>query len=446
MMPHRRSSLSAAGLVALLASLPAAAAATLETRPLAPAGMLAPGFTRMPAAAAGIGFTNVLSDERSITNRNLLSGSGVALGDVDSDGRPDLLLCGADVPPALFRNLGGWTFADVSAAAFPGIDWRNPTSGSFDMTGAAFADVDGDGDVDLFLNALGGGTRLFRNDGQGRFVESTDAAGLRSRHGATSLALADVDGDGDLDLYVARFRPVTVLDQPNTRYQMRQTPQGPVIVAVNGRPITAPDLTNRFELGPGGDGAELGRSRGHNAVGDAAHLHGAEANTGADIRRNRGHAEGGEVEVIESVGHAAVIDRAAGGVADAGAVGQGQRKRLHRVRAVVAFDFQADTVAEAITDGADASEAFNEAHIGARTRGGGRGDNSAVRRGEGRGQAGRHAEGLADVVGEVCARASADINAADRLSLGQDRQRQHRGSHEGGSEVHALSPCWTPDG
>jgi hypothetical protein len=138
------------------------------------------------------------------------------------------------------------------------VSWLNPSSGSNDSTGAAFADVDGDGDSDLLVNQLGGGTRLWLNDGAGRFEEATDAAGLRSRSGATSMALADVDGDGDLDLYVSNFRPTTVLDQPNTRYQLRQTEAGTVIVAVNGRPATALDLTNRFEIRAGGEVVEMG--------------------------------------------------------------------------------------------------------------------------------------------------------------------------------------------
>jgi hypothetical protein len=206
----------------------------------------------------GIDFTNRLSEERAVTNRNLVSGSGVALADVDGDGRLDVFLCGLDSPNAMYRNLGNWRFTNVTAQALPGVSWLNPLSGSNDSTGAAFADVDGDGDPDLLVNQLGGGTRLWRNDGQGRFDEATESAGLRSRSRATSLALADVDGDGDLDLYVSNFRPTTVLDQPNTRYQLRQTEAGAVVVAVNGRPVTAPDLTNRFEIRTGGEVVELG--------------------------------------------------------------------------------------------------------------------------------------------------------------------------------------------
>ena len=218
----------------------------------------APGLTRLSALDLGIDFTNRLSEERAVTNRNLVSGSGVALADVDGDGRLDVFFCGLDSTNALYRNLGNWRFTNVTAQALPGVNWLNPSSGSNDSTGAAFADVDGDGDSDLLVNQLGGGTRLWLNEGSGRFQETTDAAGLRSRSGATSMALADVDGDGDLDLYVAHFRPTTVLDQPNTRYQLRQTDAGTVVVAVNGRPATAPDLTNRFEIHSGGEVVEMG--------------------------------------------------------------------------------------------------------------------------------------------------------------------------------------------
>ncbi|MBX3734667.1 MAG: VCBS repeat-containing protein [Verrucomicrobiae bacterium] len=243
----------------------AAAAAPLEWVSLGtnryarvtPEGTGEAGFTRMPAAALGITFTNRVADDRSLTNRNLLSGSGVALGDVDGDGWCDLMFVGLDVAPQLVRNLGEWRFEDITTAAFPGVDFRLP-SGAFDHTGVTFADVDGDGDMDLLLNALGGGTRLFLNDGRGRFTEATDAAGLRTRRGATSMALADVDGDGDLDLYVAHFRPTTILDQPTAKFTLRQEGGQAVVTALNGRPTTDPDLANRFELGATGEVIEFG--------------------------------------------------------------------------------------------------------------------------------------------------------------------------------------------
>ena len=104
----------------LLFALPALG---LDWRPI-PAGRVAKlslhregktGFTRMPAAALGITFTNLLADERGITNRNLLSGSGVACGDVDGDGWCDLYFCGLDAGNQLYRNLGGWRFTNVTA-------------------------------------------------------------------------------------------------------------------------------------------------------------------------------------------------------------------------------------------------------------------------------------------------------------------------------------------
>jgi hypothetical protein len=209
------------------------------------------GFTRLNGADTGILFTNWLTDERGIANRNLLSGSGVAAGDVDGDGWCDLYFCGLDNANALYRNLGNWKFEDITASA--GVACAGQ-----DSTGAVFADIDGDGDLDLIVNSLGNGVRVFENDGHGRFKEVTAAAGTTAKTGGMSLALADADGDGDLDLYVVNYRTTTIMDQPKTRFRINMANGLPVVTHVNDQPAITPELTNRFVLGATGEVIELG--------------------------------------------------------------------------------------------------------------------------------------------------------------------------------------------
>ena len=210
------------------------------------------GFTLLASHDTGISFTNLLSDEHSLTNRNLLSGSGVAAGDVDGDGLVDLYFCGLDNHNVLYRNLGNWKFEDVTATA--GVACSNQYS-----TAAVLSDIDGDGDLDLLVDSLGGGTRIFENDGKGNFKEITDPAGVRSRTGSMSLALADVDGNGTLDLYVANFRPDTIRDEPMTKFHGQMVDGRPLITTVNDQPTSLPEYTNRFVLTPSGTVLEFGQ-------------------------------------------------------------------------------------------------------------------------------------------------------------------------------------------
>ena len=183
-----------------------------------------PGFERLDPSETGISFENVVTEEQYIANSHYLNGSGVAAGDVDRDGRVDLYLAGMDGPNRLYRNLGGWRFEEIAEEA--GVAAADRFS-----TGAVFADVDGDGDLDLLVHALGGPNALYLNDGTGRFADGTEAAGLSSTLGSMSMTLADIDGDGDLDLYVVNNKVATVQDlfppvdmQPSNIY--RQTEGG----------------------------------------------------------------------------------------------------------------------------------------------------------------------------------------------------------------------------
>ena len=168
------------------------------------AGSGKPGFTLMDPARTGVQFTNTLSARILISNKNLLNGSGVAMGDYDSDGLCDIYLCRLDGDNALYRNLGEWKFENVTATA--GIACSSQFS-----TGATFADVDGDQDLDLIVTAMGKPNRLFQNQGNGKFRDVTDTSGIGSRYGSSSIALADIDGDSDLDLYVVNYGAKSVL-------------------------------------------------------------------------------------------------------------------------------------------------------------------------------------------------------------------------------------------
>jgi hypothetical protein len=186
------------------------------------------GFRLLPARETGVRFVNQLSDQNAANNQILLNGSGVAIGDVDGDGLPDIYLCGLDGPNALFRNAGGFRFEDITHMA--GVACPEDFA-----TGAALVDIDGDGDNDLLVNAVGTGTRLFLNNGKARFEEKKES-GLLRRFGATSMALADVDGDGDLDLYVANYRTTTI----------RTT--GFALLNVGGRKMIRPEDRNDLEM------------------------------------------------------------------------------------------------------------------------------------------------------------------------------------------------------
>lgn len=205
------------------------------------AGPGVPGFETVAPADSGLSFTNLLSVEAAARNPILENGSGVALGDVDGDGRCDIYFCRIEGPNVLFRNLGAWRFEAVPGAGGAACEGQA-------SSGAALVDIDGDGDLDLFVNGIGVGTRLFLNDGAGRFAERTDA-GLDRKLGAHSLTLADIDGDGDLDLYVANYRATTFKGAGGSaRVRLRR---------VDGRLVVPAEHADQFMVGGTGENQAL---------------------------------------------------------------------------------------------------------------------------------------------------------------------------------------------
>jgi hypothetical protein len=196
------------------------------------------GFTLMDPRETGIDFTNTLSDQNAAQNQIRLNGSGVALGDVDGDGLCDIFVCSLEGRVALYKNLGGWRFTNVTATA--GLDFP----GNF-STGATFADVDGNGTLDLLINGIGTGTRLFLNDGHGHFTEAKDS-GLIHEYGAMTCALGDMDGNGTLALYVANYRTTTI----------RST--GFSLLNMDGHRTILPEDSGHLEMTPEGRVLENG--------------------------------------------------------------------------------------------------------------------------------------------------------------------------------------------
>jgi hypothetical protein len=126
-------------------------------------------------------------------------GRGSAWADYDGDGDLDLFTVGFMSPHALFRNNGDGTFTDVAEQA--GL--RDPQGG----WSALFADYNNDGYPDIYVTRNGWGGRgpntLYRNNGNGTFTDVTKEAGVDDPSGSFTAAWADYDRDGFIDLYVA---------------------------------------------------------------------------------------------------------------------------------------------------------------------------------------------------------------------------------------------------
>lgn len=142
------------------------------------------------------------------------AGMGVAVDDLDGDGLLDVFLPqnGAD---RLYINQGGGAFVDVTDSALPPAPDR--------VTSVATpVDIDADGDLDLYLGVLSGPDVVLRNDGQGRFVEDTEALGLGGLSRPTlGASFADMDMDGDLDLllnYLGVWQTSWITDGPEASF------------------------------------------------------------------------------------------------------------------------------------------------------------------------------------------------------------------------------------
>nr|WP_083332477.1 CRTAC1 family protein [Hyphomonas sp. Mor2] len=136
----------------------------------------------------------------------LFSGGG-AVGDVNGDGFLDIFIVPGNMGPnLLYLNQGGSGFTEDAASA--GLDYTKSTVETYRQSGPVLGDMDGDGDLDLFLGGLEGDpSQVYRNDGTGRFSDVTPGSGfdLMTSAYTISAAMGDYDGDGDLDLAMAHW-------------------------------------------------------------------------------------------------------------------------------------------------------------------------------------------------------------------------------------------------
>jgi enediyne biosynthesis protein E4 len=157
----------------------------------------APGF-RFTAVDAGIRFRHrIVGDAgKSYKAVHYDHGNGLAAADVDNDGRVDLYFTSQLGGTELWRNLGGGRFEDVTARA--GVRLADRVS-----VAATFADLDNDGDADLFVTTVKMGNVLFENTGGGVFRDVSAAAGVAATAHSSGIVPFDFDRDGLLDLFVA---------------------------------------------------------------------------------------------------------------------------------------------------------------------------------------------------------------------------------------------------
>jgi len=214
-------------------SAPLRPGSNLVATPLlpSPASVAGPRFAPQPVARTGVDFVyrwNEAARYERLFNSSMVGG-GVALGDYDGDGLPDLCLTRPAGGCQLYRNLGDFHFTNVTARV--GIhterDWT---------TGVTFVDVNGDGLLDLHVCCYDGPNRVFVNAGNGTFAERADALGLAFNGASMMAAYADYDRDGDLDCYLLT---AGLIPGPAQKFR---------VTFVNGKPVVPEELQEYWQI------------------------------------------------------------------------------------------------------------------------------------------------------------------------------------------------------
>ncbi len=161
-------------------------------------------FQLLPASETGIRFNNQVEDTKDFNifkYRNFYNGAGVAIGDVNHDGLPDIFFTSNQHENQLYLNKGNWKFEEVAAKS--GL-----TSTHHWHTGVTMVDINGDGWLDIYVcngGEIPGDDRaneLYINQRNGQFKEEAHAYGLDDRGISTQAVFFDYDHDGDLDCFI----------------------------------------------------------------------------------------------------------------------------------------------------------------------------------------------------------------------------------------------------
>ncbi len=161
-------------------------------------------FDKVPLEISKVTFKNTLIPTKDMNILDYLyfyNGAGVAVGDIDNDDLVDVFFTSNQGENKLYLNKGNFQFEDVTTKA--GV------SGTSDWnTGTVMADVNGDGFLDIYvcavvgLHGLKGANELFINNGDGTFTEKASEYGLNFQNYSTAVSFFDYDNDGDLDMYL----------------------------------------------------------------------------------------------------------------------------------------------------------------------------------------------------------------------------------------------------
>jgi len=215
-------------------------------------------FELLSPEATGVTFANTLPEKPDFNILNYLyyyNGGGVAVGDIDGDGLPDLYFTSNLGPNKLYRNKGNYQFEDITdkAGVADSIGWK---------TGVTMADVNGDGKIDIYVSGadylgLHGRNVLYINNGDGTFTDRTKEYGLDRVGYNTQALFFDYDGDGDLDMYLldhSTHAERTIEAQPQRSAKSPRT--GDRLFRNDGGHFT--DVTDAAGLHDGIDGYGLG--------------------------------------------------------------------------------------------------------------------------------------------------------------------------------------------